>query len=737
MSESDLKDLVELLERLRLAIDLTSPIFLRRSTGIEINQSVQYYHSSSHLTDSNDRAPDNSATLVAYKPAVVRAYVRPAFGLPSDAPVGGTLKLERKSGIIGPWREVRMLSPWQTPTMTPLDDTYADERGTFLNSLNFRIDASDLAGNMRLTLQLDTGETRTTNTSAYLVQALRVRVILVSYQGPSTANPTPGTTPPTLTLAAPTLADAQMTATTAFRMMPVQQTGSFAVAGTLTWDRPLDDALGTQGCTANWDALLTKLDDIRKHDGNRADVVYYGLLPTGIPVGAVVGCGRDGLGAAASGNSRTFVHEIGHAYGFDHSPSGNVSNVDPYYPVYEPYPSASIGEYGCDIQNGAVYSPNIFMDYMSYAPNRWMSLYQHGRLLNHPRLAPYYIKERNPLDDIPVIIIDRRPWWWPDPPGPDPPPWEREDFGRYRLDPVISIRGIIDELGRVRVDSVARIKAARIQQRSETGWNAVLMGSAGEVVSRARLTRVISHGGGCGCGCSGSGSGKDDPNQLPLEFAALLPDTELGASLQILDRGGKEAWTRSAPDESVCFANVAAKLIDETTLRLDWDLDAGKASDVSAQYSSDEGKTWHGLTVGLRDGSAEVDAQGLPAGVALVRLLAHDGFSTVTSDPVKIRVLERAPYPAILYPEDGEVVAANAEFEVLGSAVDQGGIPIDDKLLEWLVDGQPVKSRGRAVKVLVKEGSHKLTLRAIAKHNAEITVVFTARDIRRSAEGSV
>ncbi|MFW2569241.1 hypothetical protein, partial [Aliarcobacter butzleri] len=72
--------------------------------------------------------------------------------------------------------------------MTPIDDDYDDERGTIGNSLNFRIPASDFVGKMRLTLQLDTGETRTTTISAYLVQTLRVRVIQVQYQGPSTSS---------------------------------------------------------------------------------------------------------------------------------------------------------------------------------------------------------------------------------------------------------------------------------------------------------------------------------------------------------------------------------------------------------------------------------------------------------------------------------------------------------------------------------------------------------------------
>ncbi|PWI64526.1 hypothetical protein PCL_09575 [Purpureocillium lilacinum] len=700
-----------------------SPLFTRRSTGIEVTQSVQYYHSRSHLTDAADRAADNSVTLVAFKPAVVRAYVRPSWGVTTDVPVGGTLLVERKQGIIGPWNVVTTLTPWLRPTMTPIDDDYDDERGTIGNSLNFRIPASDFVGKMRLTLRLDTGETRTTTISAYLVQTLRVRVIQVQYQGPSTSSPAPGTVPPTLNLAAPTLSDAQATAALAFRMMPVQQTGSFASAGTLSWSLPLDDARTAPGaCSANWNSLLKSLGAMRDNDGNRADVVYYGLLPAGIPL-SVPGCGTGGLGSAAVGNTRTFVHEIGHGYGFQHTPSGNAGATDPGYPVYEPYMSASIGEYGVDIENGMMYSPATSTDYMSYGASRWMSLYQHRRLINHPRLAPTWIQERNPLDDIP-ILIDPKPWWWPE------PPWELDDVEKYAVNPLISVRGLIDETGTVRVDSVARVTASAVMHGPEISWNAQLIGKSGDVAARARMTRVLTHGGGgCGCGCS-SGPQKGNPDRLPLEFHAMIPDAELGTALRIIDRNGKKAWERCAPDTPVRFASVEAELSNESTVRFGWCLETDDAFDVWAQYSADRGKTWRGLTVGLCDGSAEVDIAGLPAGQVLLRLLTHDGFSTAASDPVKIKVPERAPYPAILYPAHGELVPANAEFEVLGSAVSQGGDPVDDDCLEWFVDGKSF-GRGRAPTLRVKPGDHKLTLRANAQRDAEVTIDFTARAIER------
>ena len=149
--------------------------------------------------------------------------------------------------------------------------------------------------------------------NAALKQTLATAGILVSYNGPRTSvASTPP--PPTITLAAPTLADAQATAARALLMMPVQSTGWFTSAGTVPWNLPLDDPrTSAGGCSSNWDALLTRLTTQRTNDGNRGDVVYYGLLPPMIPLG-VPGCGVGGLGAGKSGDQGTFVHEIGHGY---------------------------------------------------------------------------------------------------------------------------------------------------------------------------------------------------------------------------------------------------------------------------------------------------------------------------------------------------------------------------------------------------------------------------------------
>ena len=293
----DLDDLILTLDRLHDVLG-ERPALWRTTTGIEVTQAIQHYRSREHLTDPADRAPDNAATLVAYKAAIVRAYVRPPIGKSTGDAVGGTLLVERQDGIFGAYSTVTTLAPWLWPTVTPVYDAYATERGTLLRSLTFRIPPEQFVGILRLTLRLDTGETRSARVTASLIQTLRVRIIPVSYAGWSTAAPTPANPGMAPNLPAPTLADAQTTAALAFRMMPVQQTGSFASTPTLPWTRPLDDARTKPGaCTTNWDALLTSLAATRVADGNRADVVYYGLLPTGMPVN-VHGCGVGGLGSA-------------------------------------------------------------------------------------------------------------------------------------------------------------------------------------------------------------------------------------------------------------------------------------------------------------------------------------------------------------------------------------------------------------------------------------------------------
>ena len=164
-------------------------------------------------------------------------------------------------------------------------------------------------------------------------------------------------------------------------------------------------------------------------DGNRTDVIYYGLIANGVPMGPIIGCESSGVSSGSVGDGVTMAHELGHHCGMPHAPCGGVGTPDPTYPAYEPYDpggtrTASIGEYATDVITGAVMSPTMFQDMMGYCIPRWISLHNYGRLLNHALLDP----RRECVDH----------WWWRDvilqqrPPIPekwlpDPPPdyWPR------------------------------------------------------------------------------------------------------------------------------------------------------------------------------------------------------------------------------------------------------------------------------------------------------------------------
>jgi len=84
--------------------------------------------------------------------------------------------------------------------------------------------------------------------------------------------------------------------------------------------------------------------------------------------------------------SNVMTHEIGHFLGLLHAPC-NASNTDPNFPAFEPYdppntPTASIGEYGLDIDDGQVFSPkDMIKDYMAGCFPRWVSPFHYMKLI--------------------------------------------------------------------------------------------------------------------------------------------------------------------------------------------------------------------------------------------------------------------------------------------------------------------------------------------------------------------
>jgi hypothetical protein len=712
MGLSRIKIAATLLERLQSKIVDSYRLWPHaRIDGVEVTQAIQHYRAADHLADPHDRGIDNSVFLVAGKAAWVRVYVRSGVR-ESVSGATGTLHVERRRhGSI--YDHVRTVSPERPGSVTAYETMdYATERGNVANSLNFVIRPEEFYGFMRLTVRLTDGAGRESDTLTFEVntpvrQTLRLRAILVNYNGPATsARPGPGQPPPpNLPLAAPTLADLQATAGLAMRAMPVQSTGSFTSGGTIPWDQPLDDPRSGPGlCSLNWDALLERLAVARAFDGNRPDVVYYGCLPARIPRG-VPGCGAraGGLGSGVvhltTGDQPTLLHEIGHGYGFEHTPCGSAGDTDPRYPTYEPYPSASIGEYGLDISNGNMFSPQTTSDYMSYCPLRWMSLYQHNRLWLHTRLDPSFVVTDEYLIDPPYEepVI-------PDFDRPSPPEYKLNRSVDMKANPIVSITGVVRSSEEVEVNTVARVMAAASPLGTRTRLTAQLVGDTGEPVARGQLFRLDAHG-GCGCGNEGG-----DPGTPPYAFQAFVPDVEPGTALRIVE-GEREIWSRRAPERPPEVEHLEVGVTEDQQLELHWHAQTvGEEPEAWAQWSADRGESWQGLAGNLTGDAAMVGLAGLPDGEILVRVLVLDGFFTSSSEPVRVEVPARPPEAAILHPAEGQRLYSDRTLHLWAEATDPAGEPLPDWSCRWMLDDREVARGKQAWLTTPAPGEHRATL---------------------------
>lgn len=674
-------------------------------SGIEVTQSIQHYRSAQHLTDTADIEPDNAIRLVAGKPAWVRVYLGSIFG---TSGVSGTLEVQRRySGFL--FSTVTTLTPLTPATVTVPGDfeyDYVTNRSTLGSTLNFVIPSEEMIGTLRLIARVSNGLTaddHTITVSVTLRQTLRLAGVMISYNGP--ASNAPGA--PNLTIAAPTLSDLQAMSGTALTLFPVRSVADFRMAGTLALTFPLIDPgpFPTSGCGASWDNLHAQVANARAADGNRQGWIYYGLLPNGVPIGMVGGCGGGGVAVGPIGQPDTLAHEAGHAAGLAHAPAGNAPNPDPNYPAYEPYDTpanrrASIGEYGLDVNNGNISSPQTFRDLMAYGSPRWISLYHYRRLLENASLNPVTVGVDYPWwKDL--VWQEYREWRIPIPPYEVelelpmfPPPKPPEN--------VISLIVRIEHGKVAEVTHVARTRMyTQLTQIDSTPFTAQLRDGRGEVLAEAPLLRLV--GDACGC-AQGSPTGEYPSHYLAQ---ALVPDVADGESLSIV-LGGEIAWERTAPDEPIHVEGFRASASARNGLRIAWST-RGKATENWLRWSVD-GEEWHVLATGLKGQEALVAPSQLPSGSVLLQLVAHDGFFSHASEPIEVRLPEHKPEVAILHPKDGYTYTAGQPLRLWGSVSSFRGDEIPPERCVWLLDGREL-ARGLDTWITLESGSHKLAFR--------------------------
>jgi hypothetical protein len=745
LSSSVLRRQFELSEALRLkGLDYDSD-FLKRLIdpfieGIEVTQGIQYYQSSRHLTDINDRGDDNSVRLVANKPAWVRIYLHSGILGGSQAVTGEVVVQRRQTPLLAVWSTIATLLPQAPGTVqTQSNPNYVLERSTIASTLNFIIPEGAMWGTIRLISNvwkqggnaaspIDTDETVLDVT---LKQTLRLRGVLISYNGPDpTVN---SVNPPNISLPAPTVADLQATAAWTLTTNPVESQGIFSSAGNLQWSMPLTGmATVPGGCSTQWIQLNAAVAQVRTNDGNRNDVIYYGLLPANTPIANVGGCESSGVSTGPNGQQVTMAHEVGHGAGLAHGPCSTPGDTN--FPAYEPYdplntPTASLGEYGLDINNGMIHPPTE-KDYMSYCGPVWISLYHHARLIDNNRLNPQTVgtgKFRLPE------LVD--PYLWPWEYIPDPPPWERHPGDlRMKAEKVISIIGVMNEEREMQVQSIMRVTALpAIADIQETSFVAQLISKEGKVVASAPVTRLNSHG-----SCCNHNNGAQHNDSEPFAFQALVSDANPGAALRIVrkdrsDGSDIEIWMRRAPEQEPRIGDFNVRVTEDNVLA-EWDArgTSEQPLEFALQFSKDEGKSWNSLTVGIRDKRYNAQMSDLPSGIIIFRLLAHDGFFTSTVESTPVQVPARAPTVTILHPQEGPTLISGHPMRLWAAVTTTTRELINSDACIWILDGIEI-SRGLDAWTTAPEGGeHRCTL--IVEDNtgrSEVNVTFTTIDPER------
>ena len=679
-----------------------------RIRGIEVTQAIQYYQSHEHLTDPADRGADNSVRLIAYKPAWVRVYVESETDRDTPNVTGElTITYGQLNQRSGPPLKVSPQGPGVITALAYPD--YRTVRSSRNATLNFIIPRSRMSGPLVLKVEVSIGSGAVSATKSMtiwptLLQRLKVRGIMVGYNGPQSTAPSA----PNIIINPPTLAELQRTASWALRVMPVSSSALVEAVSTITESTPLTGNVVGGVCPASWFALNDRINDARLADGNRTDYIYYGLLPATFPnEGNGGGCNAQGVAVGFVGGQMPMAHEITHNCGILHAPCGDVAaTVDPNYPAYEPYETpaakvASIGEFGLDISTGNIPTPDVARDYMSYCPPFWISLYNYSNLMNNPRLNPE--------------IVGTLPRWWEDHglydpfwflhynPGYPPPYWfSPEVFPEPRMRNVIAITGTRDTVGRVNVTHVVRTQVFSEElPGSATELMAYLMGASGDVLASAQMRASV---GQAACGCTSGASDKWPCLQL---LTAFVPDTGSGVAIVIKERE-VTVWERRAPIRPVEVRDLRAKRSRGGLVAISWRVDwpDREKGHCWLRYSTDAERTWKCAAVDLRGERATIDAANLPRGRILLQVSAHDGFYSAHSKPAVFVNEAHPPSLVILHPTPGRSLVEGETLHLWGSAAGQPGISEDDFDFVWLIDGKQIGDELEMFAVVPKPGRH-------------------------------
>jgi hypothetical protein len=245
---------------------------------------------------------------------------------------------------------------------------------------------------------------------------------------------------------------------------------------------------------------------------------------------------------------------------------------------------------------------------------------------------------------------------------------------------------------------VDAVPVLQVRSRSRSGWEAVALDDAGDVLARAAaslLTVPICPGGS------------------RLELSAVLDVPDATSSVAILERG-REVYRRAVPTTSrVGLARQRDTTLPrrpiEIPIRIDGPAPRAGAYVVTILEAPDQPmQPVELIDVGAgQPAVVHLDLSELPGGDACrVWVMYCDGIRTVMAAE-RLSVEPRPPVPVILAPA-AELELYDDTWLSLEGRLDGDG---DPRALEWLLDGELVGTGTRAGIIAPPVGPHTVTLR--------------------------
>lgn len=595
--------------------------YLLQLEGIEVTQAIQ--------------SPDNSVPLVAGKATVARVYL---------------------SYYQGPGITVRGMLRAHRPGAFPVDvpshaDTFLDAanagnpsamRKDAALSLNFVLPNAEVAQG-QLTLSLDSVTNTVTGEQLYVAfnsattvnfdasHPLRVRVLAVRYTQQVAAPPAPPTT------FVASAGDLQHLQSWLGRAYPVAQ---------VIWSTGTIDA-NKSGPNFNSGDINAQVAAIRAQDmaaGADKRTHYYGIVADGgffmrgsaagipqTPDPSTVASGPTGpanWGWDFDGSYGDWYggHELGHTFGRYHPGSGcGESSDDPNYPYsHGQLANSDMGCVGFDVGDAALgitmaaYPGTAWHDVMTYCSFQWLSDYTYKgiktRLLAEDALPAGPVPAALP---VAVGVGGGRP----DQRFPEVVTAEAEGRGQ-RLIHVVATVNLTTQTGKIEfVNPLSSGEASPL-----TPGSPVLIWALRVTYQLLREYPVdVKLNSELGPGDEKTG----------LIDAALSVDPE--ARILQLVIAGRIADTFQAAAQAPAGTVSSQVTVEKDAVHLTWQpgAQAEPKHTYTVQASSDGGKTWYTLGVGLTDPSIRIDRHQFESGREVkLRVLATDGFtqSVVSSE---------------------------------------------------------------------------------------------------------